>query len=148
MSHVVPAAGDEVSTLVTVLERNRRTFAWKCSGIDAAGLRASTGASTMTLAGLLKHLALVEDHYFTHQLQGLPLPSPWDVVDFDADPSWEWRTALSDDPEYLHDLWRASVLRSRTAVDEALAEGGLDRPASVTWRGSETPHRYDDSSST
>jgi len=55
------------------------------------------------------------------------------VVDFDADPSWERRTALSDDPEYLRWLWQASVLRSRTAIDEALANGGLDRPASVTW---------------
>ena len=61
MTHLVPAAGDEASTLVSVLERNRRTLAWKCSGIDAAGFRARIAASTTTLAGLLKHLALVED---------------------------------------------------------------------------------------
>jgi uncharacterized damage-inducible protein DinB len=139
MSHAVPTAGDEASTLVTALERNRRTFAWKCSGIDAAGFRARTGASTMTLAGLLKHLALVEDYYFTHQLRGVPLPPPWDVVDFDADPSWEWRTALSDDPEYLRELWQASVQRSRVAIDWALAGGGLDQPASMTWRDGNSP---------
>ena len=139
MSHLLPTAGDEESTLVAALERNRRTFAWKCSEIDAAGLRAKTGASTMTLAGLLKHLALVEDYYFTDQLLGLPLPPPWDVVDFDADPSWEWRTALSDDPEYLRELWRASVLRSRRATDSALADGGLNHPATVTWRDGTSP---------
>src|SRR3954451_3958982 len=139
MSHVVPAAGDEVSTLLTVLERNRRTFAWKCSGLDAAGLRARAGASPLTLAGMLKHLALIEDYYFTHQLQGVALPEPWDAVDFDSDPSWEWRTALDDDPEYLRELWRASVLRSRAAIDDALADCGLDRETSVTWPDGNSP---------
>ena len=33
--------------------------------------------STLTLAGLVKHLALVEDHYFTHQLLGQPYPEVW-----------------------------------------------------------------------
>jgi hypothetical protein len=127
MDHRVPAAGDEAATLLAALERNRRTFAWKCSGLDAVGLRATTAASDMTLAGLLKHLALVEDHYFTHQLLGRPMPPPWDAVDFDVDPSWEWRTALDDDPDELRGLWRASVLRSRAAVDDVLADGGLDR---------------------
>jgi hypothetical protein len=131
VSHQVPAAGDEASTLVTALERNRRTFAWKCSGVGAAGLRATVGASTLTLAGLMKHLALVEDYYFTYQLHGRPMPPPWDGVDFDSDPSWEWRTALDDDPEYLRDLWLAAVLRSRAAIDEALAAGGLSREASM-----------------
>src|SRR3954471_18338284 len=50
----------EAETLRSVLERNRRTFAWKTSGLDAAGLRATTSASAMTLGGLVKHMALVE----------------------------------------------------------------------------------------
>jgi lysophospholipase L1-like esterase len=33
-------------------------------GLDAAGLNATVGASSMTLGGLLKHLALVEDEFF------------------------------------------------------------------------------------
>jgi uncharacterized damage-inducible protein DinB len=127
MDHRVPPAGDETATLVAALERNRRTFAWKCAGVDAGGLRATTAASDMTLAGLLKHLALVEDHYFTHQLLGRPMPPPWDVVDFDVDPSWEWRTALDDDPDELRELWRAAVRRSRAATVDVLADGGLDQ---------------------
>jgi hypothetical protein len=128
MTWRVPPAGDETTTLLAALERNRRTFAWKCSRIDAAGFRSTTGASAMTLAGLMKHLALVEDHYFTHQLQGSPMPSPWDAVDFETDPDWEWRTALEDDPEAVRALWLASVLRSRAAAEEALDRGGLDVP--------------------
>ena len=60
--HGPPMAGDEVATLLGSLERQRRTFAWKCGSVDTAGLRATLGPSAVTLGGLLKHLAAVEDH--------------------------------------------------------------------------------------
>jgi len=134
MSVDVPTAGDEASTLLAVLERNRRTFAWKCSGVDAAGLRATTASSSLTLAGLLKHMALVEDHYFTHVLHGRPMPPPWDAVDFDVDPMWEFRTALDDDPDDLRSLYLESVRRSRAATDEVMGADGLDRISAVPRR--------------
>ena len=65
-----PLAGDETATLLGSLERQRATFAWKVGGLDAAGLQATVGVSTMTLGGLLKHLALVEDDYFSRRLAG------------------------------------------------------------------------------
>lgn len=39
----------EAEALLAVLERNRRTFAWKTEGLDETGLRAVIAASTMTL---------------------------------------------------------------------------------------------------
>ena len=42
-----PVAGDETATLVGSLERQRATFAWKSGGLDAAGLRATVGASSI-----------------------------------------------------------------------------------------------------
>lgn len=129
-----PAAGTEVDTLLGGLERQRGYVAWKCGNLDEAGLRATLGPSTMTLGGLLKHLALVEDDMFTWKLHGRAMPAPWDAVDFDADPDWEWRTALGDTPEQLMTQWQESVERSRAAVAEDLAEGGLDRLAAFTWR--------------
>ena len=56
-----PVAGDETATLLGSLERQRATLAWKCGGLDAAGLRAKLAPSSITLGGLLKHLASVED---------------------------------------------------------------------------------------
>jgi hypothetical protein len=53
-------AGDEPATLLGTRERQRATFAWKCAGLDAAGLRATLYLTTMTLGGMLKHLAAVE----------------------------------------------------------------------------------------
>ena len=65
-----PVAGDETDTLLGSLARQRAIFAWKSGGLDAAGLRARLGPSSMSLGGLLKHLALVEDEYFTVRLRG------------------------------------------------------------------------------
>ena len=134
-----PVAGSEVDTAFGSLERQRRTLAWKCGGLDAAGMRATVGTSTVTLAGLLKHLALVEDHYFQYRLLGRSPGTPWDGVDWDADPDWEWHSAADDSPEQVTALWRASVGRSRAAAAELLERGGLDQPGAMTWPDGRTP---------
>ncbi len=134
-----PVAGDEVATLLGSLERQRATFAWKCGGLDRKGLSQTVGASSMTLGGLLKHLALVEDEYFTHRLRGRNLQAPWSEGDWDKDPDWEWHSAAHDTPEELMNLWRDAVTRSRAATTEALAEGGLDQPGKFTWPDGRTP---------
>ena len=132
-------AGDETATLLGSLERQRATFAWKCGGLDAAGLRATVGVSSMTLGGLLKHLALVEDEYFSRRLGGRSLGAPWDTGDWDADPDWEWHSAAEDTPEELQTLWQDAVARSRSAVTEALADDGLGQLAVFTWPDGRSP---------
>ncbi len=134
-----PVAGDEIVTLLGSLDRQRATFGWKCGGLDAQGLAATVGASSMTLGGLLKHLALVEDHYFSVRLLGREPASAFAAVDFDADPEWEWRTAADDSPAELFSLWEESVAGSRAAVAEALTRGGLDQPLSRAWPDGRTP---------
>jgi hypothetical protein len=134
-----PVAGDETATLLGSLERQRAALAWKCGGLDAAGLRATLGASSMTLGGLLKHLALVEDDYFSGRLHGRAPEPPWDTVDWDADPDWEWHSASHDSPEQLYALWADTVARSRALIGEALADGGLDRLARRTWPDGRAP---------
>jgi hypothetical protein len=127
-----PIAGVEVDTLLGSLERVRSLIGWKCGGLDDAGIRATTAASTITLGGLLKHLALVEDDYFSRRLLGRDPGPPWNTVDWDADPDWEWHTTAEDTPEQLMTLWRDAVARSRSSVTEALANGGLDQLARGT----------------
>jgi hypothetical protein len=122
-----PLAGDETATLLGSLDRERAIFAWKCGELDAAGLSATLTPSSMTLGGLLKHLAFVEDEYFSRRLLGRDLGPPWDTVDWDVDPDWEWNSAAEDSPEQLYALWQDAVACSRSAVAEALADGGLDR---------------------
>ncbi|WP_329335578.1 DinB family protein [Streptomyces sp. NBC_00663] len=134
-----PVAGSEADTLIGSLERQRRTFAWKCADLDAAGLNTRLAPSTITLGGLLKHLALVEADYFTLRLLGEDPGAPWNTVDWEAEPGWEWRSAADDSPEELYALWGAAVARSRAHVRQALAEGGLDRLAHYTGRNGDSP---------
>jgi hypothetical protein len=98
--------GDEASTLIGSLERQRATLAWKCADLDVAGLRATVGVSSVTLGGLLKHLAFMEDINFTRDLAGGELPEPWSGVDWVTEPGWAWRSAAEDSAEQLSALWR------------------------------------------
>lgn len=131
------AAPGEIEALLGALQRNRRTFAWKTGGLEADAMKRTLGPSTMTLGGLVKHLALVEDHYFTHQLHGRDCPSVWAPMAEQDD--WEWTSAGDDSPEELRTLWLQAVARSEAAIDEALADGGLERRLLISdW--SETPN--------
>ncbi|HEX6405298.1 MAG TPA: DinB family protein [Pseudonocardiaceae bacterium] len=134
-----PLTGDEITTLVGFLEYQRATLAWKCRELDAAGLSATVAASSMTLGGLVKHLAYVEDSWFSQWLHGRDPQPPWDTVDWEADPDWDWHSAAEDTPEQLHTLWQDTVARSRCLVKEALADGGLERPTRRTWPDGRAP---------
>jgi uncharacterized damage-inducible protein DinB len=124
-----PMQADETATLVGFLDFHRATLAWKCADLDAAALRASVGASTMTLGGMLKHLAYVEDAWFSWRLHGNEPAEPWRSVDWSADRDWDWHSAADDSPDELVALWSAAVDRSRDLVAAALATGGLDQQA-------------------
>lgn len=123
-----PLAGSDETQLIGALERLRTTFRWKADGLDAAGLGQRAARSKLTLGGLLKHLALVEDYMFTVKNDGTPLGEPWPEIDWAADPEWEFTTAADDSPEALYALWDDAVERSRRRVAAALArDGGLDQ---------------------
>lgn len=135
-----PMAAGEAATLLGFLDFQRDTLAWKVRGLDEAGLRATLHPTAMTLAGVVKHLAWVEDFWFTHTAGRAPMPPPWAHVDWDADHDWEWTSAVRDDPATLLATWEASTARSREVVASLLAgrgEGealGAPHPA---WGGKE-----------
>jgi hypothetical protein len=121
-----PMAGTEADHLVGALDRLRTTFRWKADDLDAIGLQARVGASSLTLGGLLKHLALNEDYMSTTKLTGEPLGAPWRALGWDgSDDDWEFTTAADDAPEQLYALWDDAVERSRSKLSAALADGGL-----------------------
>ena len=120
--------GDEIDTALITLERNRRTFAWKCADIDAQALALPLASSSLTLGGLLKHLAWVEELYFQHRLAGQPVMAPFDGLDLESDwDEWPWRIETHDTPSALRALWLAAVHRSRGSLTEALSNGELDQ---------------------
>ena len=127
-----PLAGTEAEHLTGALDRLRATFRWKADGLDAAGLQTRVGASALTLGGLLKHLAAVEDYVFTAKLRGEPMGSPWDGTGWDGSNDWEFTSAAKDTPQELYALWDGAVERSGGRLGAALADGGLGQPVHAT----------------
>jgi len=116
----LPYAAGETETLLGFLDYQRATLAWKCRGLTDDQLRHSLHPTDMTLGGLLKHLARVEDHWFSDVVAQGGAQQPW------ASMRWaeEWRTAAHDTGEQLRALWQQRVDRSRAVVDAALAGAG------------------------
>lgn len=127
-----PLSGTEVEHLLGALDRLRTTFRWKAAGLDAAALDTTVGASSLTLGGLLKHLAACEDHLFSTKMKGEPMGAPWTGMDQDGSANWHFRSAADNSPEELYALWDGAVARSRATLSAALAEGGLDQEVHVT----------------
>lgn len=120
-----PLAGAELEHLLGALDRLRATFRWKADGLDAAGLNTRVGRSSLTIGGLLKHLAFAEDYTFTTKLAGTP-PEPWDTSAWDSH-DWPFTSAAEDSPAQLYACWDDAVRRSRTRLAAAVADGGLDQ---------------------
>ena len=107
----------EQDTVLTYLRNYRLTFEMKCAGLDAEQLaRRAVPPSTMSLLGLLRHLAKVEHSWNRRVLQGNPeLPLLYRTeedrdADFNgavADPdvvteAWEsWRREVADADAWL-----------------------------------------------
>jgi Protein of unknown function (DUF664) len=123
-----PLAGSEAEQLVGALDRLRTTLRWKADDLNATGLQTRVGNSSLTLGGLLKHLALIEDYMSTTKLTGGTLGAPWRALGWDgSDDEWEFTTAADDPPEQLYALWDDAVERSRGRLSAALADGGLEQ---------------------
>ncbi len=130
-----PLAGSEAEHLAAALDRLRISFRWKAADLDAAGLQTRVGASSLTLGGLLKHLARAEDDIFGPKLSGAPRSAPFDTADWHADPDWDFNSAANDTPEELYAIWDSTRERSLARLKAALADGGLDQPVHLEWPG-------------
>ena len=94
----------ERATLLDYLRRYRLTMEMKCADLDAAQLASrSVPPSTMSLLGLIRHMAEVERHWFRRVMaqSGAP-PLYWSEDVPDAD----WVGAVAD-PALVDDAWRA-----------------------------------------
>jgi uncharacterized damage-inducible protein DinB len=129
-----PLHGDEVATLRAFLTYHRDTLRRKCAGLTQEQLAQPLPPSDMTLGGLMKHLALVESNWFDDYFRGVGLAPPFDTVDWDADPDWEFHSARDDSPDEQLALYDEAVRRADAVVDEALARGGLDQESVRTGR--------------
>jgi hypothetical protein len=127
-----PFAGTEVEHMLGSLQRMRVTFRWKADGLDAAQLDARLPASTLTVGGLLKHVAVQEDYASAVKIDGATMPPEWGDNDWDADQDWEFTSAAGQTPAELYALYDGAVERSRARIGAAITERGIDGDSAVT----------------
>jgi uncharacterized damage-inducible protein DinB len=131
----------ELETLLGYLDFQRATLEWKTRGLNDEQLRRTTAASSMTLGGLLMHLAYVEDHWFTGVMHDRERMPPWSLVDWNATPDWEWEAAHTLTADAMRAQWSASVERSRAALDEVLQHDVADPLSALAKRASPSGER-------
>ena len=134
-----PIAADEIASIIGFLDYQRATLEWKSRGVDADGFAKKVAPSNMTLGGILKHLAWVEDHWFSYFLHNRERCEPWVSVDWSADQNWEWNSAVNDTPEQLRTIWAGAVDSSRANVEKILLRGGIDQLAARQRPSGESP---------
>jgi len=122
-----PLAASEAATLMGYLNYHRQTLRMKAEGLDQNQLARTLAPSTLTLGGLLKHMALVEDHWFSVVLLGNGQAEPWASADWKADSDWEFHSARDDSPEELNRLFDEAVAASDRILRRALDEDGPGR---------------------
>jgi hypothetical protein len=99
-----PTLGDERATLVEALRGQRLTLEMKCSGLDADALaRRSVEPSTMSLLGLIRHLAEMERATFRVMMSGQDVPR---LFCSDTDRDGDFDGAVPD-PQVVADAWDA-----------------------------------------
>ena len=99
-----PTLGDERATLVENLRCARLTLEMKCEGLDAEAMaRRSVEPSTMSLLGLVRHLAEVERATFRVLMAGQDVPRLF-CSDTDRDGDFDGAVA---DPQVVKEAWEA-----------------------------------------
>jgi hypothetical protein len=132
-------SGNETELLTQYLDYQRETIQLKTAGLTREQLGQQHPPSNLSLGGLLNHLALVEDTWGQVRFLGLPEGAPWADVDWDADPDWEFRTAVELTPEelclrYTEACDRNRELVARTSVDQMSVRPWRDgRHFSLRW---------------
>jgi uncharacterized damage-inducible protein DinB len=130
-----PIAGSEAAVLRGFLDYFRAVLRRKADGLDAADLDRPLAPSTMTLGGMLKHLAFVEQHWIGYVAAGHDQVEPWASAPWEDDEDWDWHSAADDHPDAVRALHARTVEHCDAVLDDLLAAPeGLDRLAARTGR--------------
>ncbi len=123
-----PTRGEKACVL-DYLRAYRLTLEMKCEDLDAAQLaRRSVPPSTMSLLGLVRHLAQVEHSWARRCLEGQDLPRLYVTAE---EPDLAFDGAVAEDA-VVAEAWQA--WRREVAHAEEVA-AGLEMGATVSWRG-------------
>jgi uncharacterized damage-inducible protein DinB len=118
-----PMLADERTTLLSFLDYQRDTLAWKCDGLSDDQLRErAVSPSSMSLLGLVRHMSDVERGWFQRTLAGEDVPPRYYS---DTDPDGDFDNVDEADVAEAFAIWHAECDRSREIV---AGTGSLDTP--------------------
>ncbi|WP_326567763.1 DinB family protein [Amycolatopsis rhabdoformis] len=122
----IPRLASERDTLVAFLDWHRSTFALKCAGLGQEAMSTkAVSPSSLSLHGILRHLAGVERWWFQQNFAGEEVP----LLHYsDDDPDQDFESLDGDVTEALA-LWHKECARSREIV--AAASSLEDRGTSL-----------------
>jgi hypothetical protein len=114
-----PTTLSERDSLGQYLDYQRETILLKTEGLTKEQLARKIPTSDLTLAGILYHLALVEEAWFEVDYLGLEPREDWQGINWEADPNYEFRTALEKEPDWLRRRYRDACNRARKVATGA-----------------------------
>ncbi|MGY1742490.1 MULTISPECIES: DinB family protein [unclassified Blastococcus] len=120
-----PENAAEAAQLTAYLAYQRETLLLKTEGLTREQLARPLPPSSLTLAGLLHHLAFVEERWAVERFAGRPAPEPWAGVDWAATPDWEMDVAPTMEPEELRERYRLACRRTDEVVAAAASLDAL-----------------------
>ena len=130
----------ERESLGQYLDYQRETILLKTDGLTKEQLGQRIPTSDLTLAGILYHLALNEEGWFEVDFLGHEYREDFHGIDWDADPNYEFRTALEKEPDWLRRRYRDACNRARqvTAAADSLDEVSVStrvggKPFTLRW---------------
>jgi uncharacterized damage-inducible protein DinB len=130
----------ERESLGQYLDYQRETILLKTEGLTKEQLGQRIPSSSLTLAGILYHLALNEEGWFEVDFLGHEYREDFQGIDWDADPDYEFRTALDKDPDWLRRRYRDACNRARQvtaaadSMDDVSVSTRVDgKPFTLRW---------------
>ena len=132
----VPRVADERTMLEAWLDLHRQTLLLKCAGLSAEQLKQrSAPPSTLTLHGLVRHMAEVERDWFRICFAGQAISSlysteEWPTADFDdlesADPATDFAT-------FAEEVRRARAVTVGRSLDDTFVHPYRDMEINLRW---------------
>jgi hypothetical protein len=126
----------ERQTLDEFLDYFRSVFVRKAEGIDDAQARARVGVSQMDMLGLVRHLALVEQWWFSKALAGSTEEDLWADPD---DPDADWHHGPDDTLAAAVEALHHEVAKARAV---AARTSSLDTLTAIPVGPPDNPKRY------